>query len=216
MTWLTALVLFIVGGWFALFGQRNFNFVLALIGLLLGLLGGHLLTLSYEEGSLVRVAGLLAGGVAGIFLNLFLFYVNLALMGVKVGMAATLLIILFLYPEMLADQKIHLSDLLFLLFGGLAGGVFALIYRKLLIVILTAMYGTACWIVGFAALFRPEGVEQFISRSPLQSMTETSGFVYLLWVVLTVGACLVQYRYTGTFDNYGRSNRTVTTYPKRE
>jgi hypothetical protein len=215
MKWVIAGILILVGTWFSLYGERNFNFVLALIGLLFGLLVGHVLTMSYEPGSEIRIAGLLAGGIAGILLSTFLFYVNLALMGVKVGMIFVLVGWHVLFPGSPLEGRMGLTESYLFLAGGFAGGVLALMFRKMLVIVLTSMYGSAAVLGGIMVVTHPEQVRTLVHSESISEAGLLPTIVLLMWAGLTAIASMMQYRHTSTIRNDKKGkDQAVESYPR--
>ncbi len=213
--WVISGILIVMGTWFSLYGERNFHFVLALIGLLFGLLVGHLLTVSYEPGSGIRIAGLLAGGLAGILLNILLFYVNLALMGVKVGMISVLIGWHLILPGSPLEGRLGLTEAYVFMAGGFSGGVLALMFRKMLVVVLTSLYGTAGIIGGTLMIMDPDQVYAFVDPQSIPEAGSLPTIVLLMWIGLTGIACMIQYRHTSTIrKERQKTGQTVESYPK--
>lgn len=212
LRWTAALVLMFAGGGFALYGERNLHFVLGLVGLVIGLAVGHVVASLFDAGRYIRIAAMMAGGTAGIFLNIFLFYLNLVIVGSYTGML-TVMIVMNLVMTSWFEQPVMLWEWGLLLLGGVLGGGFALLFRKLLIVLFSALHGTAAVVLGLGMLTYTEEVRRLLEEGVLQLERAPIMVGTMLWAILAVGACMVQYRYTGTME--GGSNR-VESYPKRD
>lgn len=121
----------VLGAVMLLFGYRLFKLYLFLAGLFFG----TLIASFFTNPMMALLIGLIVG-----LLNLVLWYVGLFLLGVALGMAVTYLLGIHLLPVQLAV--------------GAVIGVLALIFRRLIITILTSFSGAGS-VIGMFAFFIP-------------------------------------------------------------
>lgn len=168
------------------FGYKIFKFALGIIGLILGAIAGARLAAFFTPESMLILVAALVGGVLGAGLLLRLFILGLFVMGALVGglIAGTVSAALGLQGEVSLIVTVILV---------LGGGILAVSFQKLMIIISTAFSGA--WSLVTGAAFFLFGVSPLLlARNPAALKGTQLVIVTAAWLVLGVMGFMVQRR----------------------
>ena len=192
-----ALVLIVVGAIACFAGYRVFRTLLALQGFVAGVIIwlalANGLTLAPGQETLVRLIFALVGGLIGASLAMFLYTVAVFLSGAALGI---------LIANSLAINSGEVTRLVLIVLLALAGGIVALVFQKLFIVISTSFVGALLIVSGLYRLLGGREMGGNLLMDPglllVPGASQSLGTLYFLLllagVVLTVAGFLVQYR----------------------
>ena len=167
-------------------GLSRFRFSIGFVGAVVGIELAGQLSMAQGWGALVTVILAVLGGAA--LSTLFVLFPFLGIFGLGAMLASSLV--------SLAAQAAHAAmEPLRMVLAALIGGFGALLLRKPVVVVATALYGALMMMAGLFALFRHRGLKGAVET--LGSMAQTGDAVlFLLCVaVLVTGGLVVQFRY---------------------
>jgi hypothetical protein len=204
----TALVMVVIGAVACFAGYRVFRVLLALqgfiAGVILGLALANSIPLAPDQLTTVRLILGLGGGLIGAAVAWLLFIVAVFLSGAAFGV---------LIANAVATNTGDPSRLVLILVLALVGGIVALSFQKLFIVVSTAFGGALLAVSGAYRFLTGQGNNNDLLMNPglllHPNAAQTLGNVYtlllLVGVVLAVIGILVQYRLV-----YQRGYRIMT------
>ena len=168
------------------FGYRIFRLLLAMWGLILGAVAGVMLGMMDGRVVWIVVGGIL-GGVVGIFLMLLLYYVAIFLLGAYVGALGGVVLsawLRFAPPNWMSAV------------GALAGGILAIFFQKMLIILGTAFVGAAnvAWGIFTLAGRRFDITQESLNnQQSLRQTIETNWDVLITWCAISAAGIIIQY-----------------------
>ncbi len=142
---IAGIVLLVLGALFCFAGYKLFKILLVIIGALAGALIGGLLTFG-------NPIGVLLGALVGALLNYLLYFIGIFLMG---GLLALLVLFLLSFLIQIPES--------FYLVAAIAGGIFALVYEKIVMVISTSLNGAFLMAIGGYLLFVSPDLSQLLN-----------------------------------------------------
>ncbi|MCX7012224.1 MAG: TMEM198/TM7SF3 family protein [Candidatus Sumerlaeota bacterium] len=172
------------------FGYRVFKLVLALVGFLLGgtLAGACGYALSDGEAAIAVIAGVI-GGAIGSALMVALFFVGVFVMGALLG---------YVLGMVLSGVGGSSPEPAVLLSLAVIGGIVAIIFQKLMIILTTSFGGSWMVVTGiayFIGRFNPVD-----PRGLLQSVGTELYAIILCWLALGIAGLVLQYRFIPLTD----------------
>lgn|GEM_PF-3794121 len=178
-----------VGAALCFLGCRAFRFSAGVAGLVVGLeLMGHL-AMRQGWGSVVTIIVAVLGAAA--VCALFVLFAFLGVFGLGAMLSATLV-------TLAAHASGGAMKELMLVLAGLIGGFGALMFRKPVVVVATALYGAMAAMASLFALSSGGGVEKAVRTMASPRETGDVSLYLLCLAVLVTGGIAVQFRYGGS------------------
>lgn len=189
--YLFALLSILIGIVSCFWGYRVFKVILGIIGFILGAyLAGSLAFHFTHHVGIITVIAALVGGFIGGSIIVSLYYVGVFILG---ALAAWLL------GVMLTGAAGHPAHLVLLIIIAIIGGILAVVFQKLIIIVSTAFYGSWNVVSGIFAFFGGGYTCIHIFRNPrilLQYGGPTHSLVTIFWLLLGIAGVIFQYSFT--------------------
>ncbi|NLW85377.1 MAG: TMEM198/TM7SF3 family protein [Planctomycetes bacterium] len=188
--WLAAAAVSVLAGAMnTFFGYRIFRLLIAMWGFIIGALGGAFVGLSGESLLLVIIGGIV-GAVLGIVVMLLLYYVIIFLLGASVGFlaAAGLIVAFHLSPHSWISLPLALG-----------GGVMAVLWQRILIIVGTSFVGSAnvVWGVFTLAGRNPQASRELLAdQQVFRQFIEANWEMIAAWAILSAAGIVVQHTLT--------------------
>lgn len=187
---LVALLSIVLGLLNCFFGYRIFRALLALYGLILGVLVGAALAGNVTDGeTLWVIVGAIAGGLVGAVLFVLLYFVGVFLVGAAGGVSLATLIGGILGIDMPTLVIIILAVVV---------GIIALILQRAVLILATAFSGAWLVVSGAAALITgTEPAFTNVFQRAAEGTTNTYSLIVIAaWLVLGIAGTIVQFAMT--------------------
>lgn len=190
---------FILFGLIACFwGYRIFKIVLGIIGFILGayFVGGFAASYTGGVGIVALIAGL-AGGLIGGSVFVTLYFIGIFFLGAIGG---------WVFGVMLTSTAGSGMHIILFIMLALGGGILAIFFQKLVIIVSTSLIGAWYMVAGAFTLMGSEFTPMVMFGYPSRfaSFAEGPGIVMLMcWIALGVSGIVFQYRYSASRDKRG-------------
>jgi len=182
----------IVFGMLACFwGYRIFRTVLGILGFLLGAWLFYQAGLYFGAGTVLRIILAIFGGLIGASLSVAFFFVGIFILGAAGGWHAGMLLWGAAGTEFMILVPIALA---------LIGGLLALFFQRVAIVISTSLIGAWTIVSGGFYLMGSGVLPTTLVRNPgmlLKGLSETRPVVLISWLALALAGTFYQFRFTG-------------------
>ena len=167
-------------------GLSHFRFSIGFVGAVVGIELVGLFSMAQGWGTLATVILAVLGGAA--LSTLFVIFPFLGIFGLGAMLAASLV--------SLAAHAAHAAvEPLRMVLAALIGGFGALLLRKPVVVVATALYGALMIMASLFALFRHRGVRGAVETMGSTAQTGDVVLFLLCIAVLVTGGIVVQFRY---------------------
>ena len=173
-------------------GYRIFKVILGILGFVLGaFLAGNIAFYVSGGNLVITVVAAMLGGLIGGALIVVLYFVGLFLLGAWCG--------ILLVNVTTSAYSFHLYTVLFVLIA-IIGGILAVVFQKLIIILSTAFLGSWYFISGLFYLLLGGGFTPFDLFYHPGRLLKYQGpqyyIVLLFWFILGIAGIVFQYRFT--------------------
>jgi hypothetical protein len=191
MYWLP-IILILAGVLSCFWGYRIFKVVLGILGFLLGAYLAAYFVYGWSGGNeIFTIIAAIVGGIIGGSLITFLYFVGIFALG---ACGAWILAVMITSGS---GHEIHLVVMIIL---AAIGGVLALVFQKLIIILSTSFSGSLCVFSGIYFIADGGFSSIHVIQDPrilLGYIEEVSPVTFILWLILAVAGVIFQYRSAG-------------------
>lgn len=192
--WMFAAFSIIAGILVCFWGYRIFKLVLGLAGFLAGAWLFYMVGMHFTgRPGVLTIILTIFGGLIGASLSVFFYYIGLFLVGALGGWHLGMLIAGATWTALVLAVPIALA---------VVGGILAIFFQKLVVVVSTAFFG-AWGIVAGGFYFLGSGLfpaDLFMRPVPaLESLRAMNPLFVLVWFALAAAGLVYQYRYPGRY-----------------
>ena len=190
MIYLLFLLAVVIGAVYCFVGWRIFKFIISLTGFLVGGLGAGSIAYAFSSGSwLAAIITGLVGAVAGALFMIPMYFVGIFFLGMWLGSMLGLAI----------TAALALKSGFIVIFPlALAGGICAIILQKLMVVLSTAVGGSALMTYGVFALFgfRFDPMQIIFQPQVIKYYGFKIYIAFAVWIVFALAGISAQLKLT--------------------